>query len=326
MVDLRTKFMGLELKSPIIAGSCGLTADIEKLVEIEKSGAGAVILKSVFEEQINNEVSNALESGAYPEAEDYMKNYIRANTLQQYIDLIRLAKSRLTIPVIASINCNSDGEWTSFAHQLEDAGADAIELNMFMLPLDEFKESIDVENMYYKIVKHVKTQIKIPVAVKISHYFTNLSTFVDKLNAYGADSVTTFNRFYEPDIDIDRMVIGVSSVFSTSDDLRATLRWTGILAGKDKKLQISSTTGVHSGEAVVKLLLAGATTVQVCSVLYEEGVTVIRTMNNFLASWMESKSFRNIEQFRGELSYAGISNTARYERAQFMKYFSDKKE
>lgn len=326
MGNLKTKFAGLELNSPIIAGSCGLTSDIKKLQEIEAAGAGAVVLKSIFEEQINMEVSRSIGDSSYPEETDYIQNYIRANTIQQYIDLVKLAKERLKIPVIASINCLKNGEWVSFAKELENAGADAIELNAFILPLDEFKESIDIENVYYDIVKHVKSEVKIPLIMKIGNYFTNLPMFVSKLKALGADAVTVFNRFYEPDIDIERMTVGVASVFSLPTDLRQSLRWTGILAGEDKQLQISSSTGVHSGEAVVKLLLAGATTVQVCSALYEQGIPAIRTMNYFISSWMEKKSFKNIEEFRGKLSYTDAGHADRYERAQFMKYFSDRRD
>ncbi len=326
MGNLKTKFAGLELNSPIIAGSCGLTSDIKRLQEIEVAGAGAVVLKSIFEEQINMEASRSIGDNSYPEETDYIQNYIRANTVQQYIDLVKLAKERLKIPVIASINCLSNGEWISFAKELENAGADALELNTFILPLDEFKESADIENIYYDIVKQVKAQVKIPLILKIGHYFTNLPMFVSKLKALGVDAVTLFNRFYEPDIDIERMTIGVASVFSLPTDLRQSLRWTGILAGQDKQLQISSSTGVHNGEAVVKLLLAGATTVQVCSALYEQGIPAIRTMNYFVSSWMEKKSFKSIEEFRGKLSYADPGHADRYERAQFMKYFSDRRD
>lgn len=326
MGNLKTKFAGLELSSPIIAGSCGLTSDIKKLQEIEIAGAGAVVLKSIFEEQINMEVSRSVGDNSYPEETDYIQNYIRANTIQQYIDLVKLAKERLKIPVIVSINCLRNGEWISFARELEHAGADAIELNAFILPLDEFKESSEIENIYYEIVKQVKAQVKIPLIMKIGNYFTNLPMFVSKLKALGADAVTLFNRFYEPDIDIERVTIGVASVFSLPTDLRQSLRWTGILAGEDKQLQISSSTGVHSGEAVVKLLLAGATTVQVCSALYEQGIPAIRTMNYFVSSWMQKKSFRKIEDFRGKLSYSDAGHADRYERAQFMKYFSDRRD
>ena len=230
----------------------------------------------------------------------------------------------MKIPVIASINCVRDGEWVDFACQLENAGADAIELNAFILPLDEFAESTDVENMYLNIVKHVKSQIKIPVIMKLSHYFTNLPAFISKLKAYGADAVTLFNRFYEPDINIENETVGAASVFSMPTDLRTTLRWTGILAGKDPLLQISASTGVHSGEAVVKLLLAGATTVQVCSEMYESGISSLAVMNRFLSSWMVDKSYQTIEDFRRKLSYAEVDNASRYERAQFMKYFSSR--
>lgn len=325
MGDLKTRFVGLELKSPVIAGSCGLTSDIKKLQEMEVFGAGAVILKSIFEEQINMEVSKNM-GDSYPEESDYIQNYIRANSIQQYIDLVKLAKEKLKIPVIASINCLSDGEWMSFAKELEKAGADAIELNAFVLPLNEFRESADIENIYFDIVRHVKTQVKIPVIMKISNYFTNLPMFVSKLKALGTNAVTLFNRFYEPDIDIERITIGSASVFSLPTDLRSSLRWTGILAGQDKQLQISSSTGVHSGEAVVKLLLAGATTVQVCSAIYEQGIPAIQSMNHAVSSWMDRKSFSTLEEFQGKLSYADAGDADRYERAQFMKYFSDRKD
>ena len=273
----------------------------------------------------NQEVSHTLGDTSYPEETDYIQNYIRANTIQQYIDLVKAAKAQLDIPVIASINCLRDGEWAGFAIELEKAGADAIELNAFVLPTDAFMESTEVEQLYFTIVKHVKAVVKIPVIMKISRYFTNLPAFVSKLKAYGADAVTIFNRFYEPDIDIEDLTVGSASVFSLPVDLRTTLRWTGILAGKDKLQQISSSTGVHNGEAVVKLLLAGATTVQVCSALYEQGLGCIRTMNHFVSSWMSQKSFETIEDFRGKLSYADADHADRYERAQFMKYFSDRK-
>ena len=254
-----------------------------------------------------------------------MQNYVRANTMQQYIDLVKQAKSTLDIPVIASINCLKDGEWINFATELEQAGASALELNIFMLPTDEFLESADLEKMYFDILKHVKSVVKIPIIVKISRYFTNLPAFVSKLKAYGADAVTLFNRFYEPDIDIDNMTVGAAPMFNGSADLRTTLRWTGILAGKDKSLEISASGGVHDGAAVVKLLLAGATSVQVCSTLYEDGLETIKTMNDFVSDWMDKKKLNRIDDFGGKLSYADVNQAERYERAQFMKYFSDKK-
>lgn len=324
MANLKTKFIGLELQSPIIAGSCGLTADLGKLEEMAHNGVGAVILKSIFEEQINREAERSISGGSYPEEADYIHNYVRANTIQQYIDLVKAAKERLDIPVIGSINCLKDGEWIDFARELEKAGADALELNAFILPTDEFLESAEVETMYYAIIKHVKSVIKIPVIIKLGRYFTNLPAVVSKLKAYGADAVTIFNRFYEPDIDIEKMAMGSASVFSTDTELRTTLRWTGILCGKDRQLGLSASTGVHSGEAAVKLLLAGASTVQVCSVMYEQGLSAIRDINGTIAQWMERKGFKTIEEFRGKMSYADAGHAERYERAQFIKYFSNK--
>lgn len=326
MAELKTKFIGLELKSPVIAGSCGLTADINSLVEIESAGAGAVILKSVFEEQINAETSHSAGVNDYPEAQDYILNYIRANAIQEHVNLVAAAKQKLSIPVIASINCTKDGEWISFAKDLVQAGADALELNIFMLPLNEFKESREIEEIYYSIVKHVRKEVNVPVIVKIGHYFTNLCAFVSQLKAYGADAVTLFNRFYEPDINIEKITMGVASVFSTSEDIRTSLRWTGILTGKNKQLQVSASTGVHTGEDAVKLLLAGATTVQVCSVMYDKGAGVIGDINRTISSWMDSKQFSKIAEIRGLLSYKNVVQADRYERAQFMKYFSDRKE
>ncbi|MDE7074775.1 MAG: dihydroorotate dehydrogenase-like protein [Odoribacter sp.] len=324
MENLKTQFIGLDLQSPIIAGSCGLTSDINKLEELARYGVGAVILKSIFEEQINRETSHTLSDDNYPEEADYIQNYVRANTIQQYIDLVKQAKARLNIPVIASISCLQDGEWGSFARELKQAGADALELNIFILPTDEFVESAVVEHRYFEVVKHVKKEVNMPLIVKICRNFTTLTAFVSKLKAYGADAVTIFNRFYEPEIDIEKMTVG-STVLSQPGALRSTLRWTGILAGKYKQMQFSATSGVHSGEDVVKLLLAGATTVQVCSALYEDGLEMVQTMNRFLSDWMERKGFHDISEFRGKLSYADVNHADRYERAQFMKYFSNRK-
>lgn len=326
MADIKTKFAGLELRSPIIAASCGLTADIKMLQEMDRYGVGAVVLKSIFEEQVRMETEKIMGESAVPAQEDYIRNYIRANTLQQYIDLIRQVKEKLSVPVIASINCIEDGEWVRFARRVEEAGADALELNIYVMPVDEFRESADVENIYFEMVKHVRAEVKIPIVVKLSHFFTGIPAFVDKLIGYGADAVTLFNRLYSPDIDVEREVMTAASVFSMPTDMRIPLRWTGILAGKDPRLQISASTGIHGGEAVVKMLLAGATTVQICSELYKSGPAVIQTMNEYLSSWMDRKFYRSIDQFRGKLSYADVENASRYERAQFMKYFSDRQE
>lgn len=238
MADLRTEFLGLKLKSPVIAGSSGMTSDINHLIALEKAGVGAVILKSIFEEQINRETTASIGSGdAYPEAGDYIRNYIRANTLEEYVKLLKTAKSELGIPVIPSINCMTDGGWVDFARHLEDAGADAVEVNAFVLPVNPFRESADVESVYYRIIKHLKSEIKIPVLFKIGHNFTNLPMFVSKLKGYGADGVTIFNRFFEPDIDIDKMEVGGATVFTTSSDIRTDHTLDGYFEIDGRKLR-----------------------------------------------------------------------------------------
>ena len=329
MANLKTKYMGLELDSPIIAASCGLTADVAKMEEMERAGAGAVVLKSIFEEQIDEESARLFREGygvggGYAEAEDYIREYVRSHTIQQYVELVGEAKRRLRVPVVASINCFSGGEWVTFAKQLEEAGADALELNVFVLPVNAFGTSAEVEAIYYDIVRSVRRSAGIPVAVKLSHYFTNLPSFVGRLKAEGAGAVTLFNRLYEPDIDVEGMTLGAAPVLSRPEELRTTLRWTGILAGIDKGLEISASTGVHDGAAAVKLLLAGATTVQVCSAAYERGCGVFAEMNGFLAEWMERKGFGVIDDFQGRLSYASVGNADLYERAQFIRHFSNK--
>jgi dihydroorotate dehydrogenase (fumarate) len=320
--------MGLGLKSPVIAGSCGLTAGVDSLVEIERAGAGAVVLKSIFEEQIEEDTLRVFKAGfgesdPFPEAAEYVRTYVRSHTIQQHVEMLRAAKSRLTIPVIASINCFSGGEWVSFARELEEAGADALELNIFILPTDDFASGAGIEEAYCDIVRSIRATVNIPVSVKIGQHFTHLPAFADKLKLAGASAVTLFNRLVDPDIHVDTLQItGDSHLFSAPEDIRATLRWTGMLAGKERV--ISASTGVHDGEAVVKLLLAGATSVQVCSVLYARGIPVIRELNDFVSRWMETNGFASVEEFRGMLSYATIDDPRLYERAQFIKYFSNK--
>ncbi|MDR2131473.1 MAG: dihydroorotate dehydrogenase-like protein [Odoribacteraceae bacterium] len=329
MADLRVEYMGLKLSSPVIAGSCGLTARVESLEEMERAGAGAVVLKSIFEEQVKEDTLGVFNAGfeggdPFPGAIDYVRAYVRSHSLQQHVDLLREAKRRLTIPVIASINCCSDGEWVSFARELERTGADALELNIFILPTEEFPGSAALEEAYVAIVKAIRATVKIPVGVKIGRSFTHLPSFVDKLRGAGANAVTLFNRLVDPDIHVDTLQMTGDASFTTPGDVRATLRWTGMLAGRDRAREISASTGVHDGEAVVKLLLAGATSVQVCSVLYERGIPVIRALNDFVSRWMEKNGFVSVKEFRGMLSYAALNDPRLYERAQFIKYFSSK--
>ena len=327
MPNLSTTYMGLSLKNPLVVSSSGLTNSIEKILQLEEKGVGAVVLKSLFEEQINNEVSSVIlhdaQQNAHPEAEYYISEYVRENNLQTYLDLIKLAKSSVKIPVIASINCITGDEWIAFARNLEKAGADALEINAFILPTDRKISSADIEFRYLDILTEVLRVVKIPVAMKIGSNFTNLLGMVDKLSANGASAVVMFNRFYEPDIDLETLAINSSSIYSSPVDLRHSLRWTGIVSGKVPKINIAASTGIHDGEALVKMLLAGATVGQICSTLYLNGFGQIDEMLDYLKSFMVKWKFKQISDFRGRLSYSKLPNPVLYERAQFMKYFSD---
>lgn len=322
MIDLSTNYMGLNLKNPIIVSSSGLSNSAEKVARASQNGAGAVVLKSLFEEQILHEASDLIRHNDYPEAEDYIRTYATANSVETYLKIIEDSKKAVDIPVIASINCVSGDEWVDFAKRIEEAGADALELNIYIVTTDENIESKQYEIKYYKIIQEIKKRIKIPVAIKIGSYFSNLVYFVKQLKHNGADAVVLFNRFYEPDIDINEMKFTAAEVFSSPSDLQRSLRWVGIISSEVSDIDISASTGIHDGVAAIKQLLAGAETVQICSTLYKNGFGKINDILEFINYWMKQKGYESIRDFRGKMSYKKIPNSQIYERAQFMKYFA----
>lgn len=322
MGNLSTNYLGFNLKSPLIVSSSGLTSNIENLKEAEKYGAGAVVLKSLFEEQINYYVHQLSSSSAYPEADDYIAGYTRSHSVEEYLNLIREAKNSINIPVIPSINCYTTHGWTGFAGKIADAGADALEINIFFMPVDRKKNSADCEKVYYNLIEKIKKSVSIPIILKIGFRFSNILYMIDQFYKRGVEGVVMFNRFYEPDADIKNMEIVPAPVFSNENEKRYVLRWIGMASAQNLKIDISASTGVHCGEDAVKYLLAGANTVQVCSVLYNKGLKFIHTMNNSISEWMDKNGFITIDQFRGKLNYANYSRPAIFERTQFMKYFS----
>ncbi|NOZ48392.1 MAG: dihydroorotate dehydrogenase-like protein [Chlorobi bacterium] len=324
MINLETSYLGLKLKNPIIVSSSGLTNSVEKLKNLEYNGAGAVVLKSLFEEQIEFEAGHLISnSEEHPETEDYIRNYVKSNSVEAYLELIEEAKATLSIPVFASINCVSPLDWTSFAKKIEEAGADALELNIYILPTDKNVEASVIEQTYFDIVEKVSQSISIPLVIKLGYNFTNLINIVNRLSVLGVSAVVLFNRFYEPDIDIDNFHLVSSDVFSSSGDIRLSLRWVAIIADKIKKMEIAASTGVHDGKAAIKQLLAGAQTVQICSTLYKNGNKQIKHILDEMEAWMEKFEYSSIDDFRGKMSYKNIKNPAAYQRAQFMKYFSN---
>lgn len=322
MEKLTTNYLGLKLKSPVILSSSRLTSTIEGLIEAERNGAGAVVLKSLFEEQIMYYINSIPAATGYPEADDYISYYTKSHSVDEYLNLIKNAKKKLTIPVIASINCFSSEGWVDFARNVSESGADALEINVFFMPTDRKKSSADSEKVYFELIEKLKARVKIPIVLKIGSRFSNILYMVDQFYMRGVEGVVMFNRFYEPDIDVNKLEIVPASVFSKSDERRNVLRWIAMTSAQDIKINISASTGVHSGEDVIRYLLAGADTVQVCSVLYQKGVGYLKNLNQELSDWMTKNNFGSVDEFRGKLNWVNYERPTVFERTQFMKYFS----
>lgn len=323
MTNLKTRFFGLELNNPIIIASSSLTADSRKIKDFSDNGAGAIVLKSVFEEEIINEYSDVLNkntSSHFHEFVDYFDYKIRDKVLASYGQLIKEAKQVSKVPIVASINCISAGDWLQFASQVQDAGADAIELNLFILPFDPTRKAEDNRKFYTDTVKEVTSRLKIPVAVKISSYFSDLASICHELDCEKLSGITMFNRFSSPDIDIEKEKVVESRTLSTADEYLLPLRWVGILSPR-LKCSIAASTGIHSAEHVIKMLLAGADAVQMASVFYGKGAKFIPELLEGVSSWMQKKGYESLADFKGRLSMTGAKNPALYERAQYLSSF-----
>ncbi len=328
-VDITTKFGGLELKSPIIVSSSGLTGSVKHLKEMEEAGAGAIVLKSIFEEEIifeHNKVTEEAQKFGYDnENIDYFDFKIKQDNINKYTKLIQDAKATVNIPVIASINCVSGHEWTYFTKKIEDAGADALELNIFLLPSDTSKTAQEIEDTYFKVIEEVKKAVKIPLIIKMSSFFTNLGDMIKKVSNSGIDGLVLFNRYYNPDIDIKTKKITAANILSTPAELSLPLRWVAISAGKTG-CPLAASTGVHNGEALIKMILAGTDAVEVASTLYVNGIAQIKKMNDELTKYLNDNNLESIKQIKGMASQMKAGNPAMFERVQFMRYFSDKED
>lgn len=322
MTTLETTFAGLKLKNPIIVSSSGLTDSAVKNQKICEAGAGAIVLKSLFEEQIMMEADWMGNPEMYPEGSDYLVGYIREHKLGEYLNLIKASKQACDIPVIASINCYQDADWVEFASRIEEAGADALEVNVLSVQTEVQYQYGSFEQRHIDILSHIKRNVKLPVIMKLGDNLTNPVALIDQLQANGAAAVVLFNRFYQPDIDIEKMVQTSGSVFSNEADLSKALRWTGIASAAVKNLDYAVSGGIHSPEGVVKAILAGASAVEICSVLYQQSLSAIRTFNEFLEAWMERKGMENIDRFKGLLNMNDLKGVNTFERTQFLKYFS----
>jgi dihydroorotate dehydrogenase (fumarate) len=321
MTDLRTRYLGLDLKNPVIVGSSGLTQTLDGVQRCAEAGAGAVVLKSIFEEEIESRLGQLAKSSApaiYLESEEYLARYGREDAIATYLELIAQAKRAVPVPVIASINCVSAGGWIDFATRIEEAGADALELNVFLLPSDPRQDPRAIEATYFEVARGVVRSVSLPVALKVGPYFSAVSRTLVELSRTGLRGLVLFNRFFRIDLDVENLALVPGPVLSSPEEMVVPLRWISILS-RQVSCDLAATTGVHDGIGVVKQLLAGAAAVQVCSTLYKHEVPYLGVMLREVAEWMERHGHASVSDFRGRLSQAAGGNPAEHERVQFMR-------
>lgn len=323
-MKMQSTYMGLKLNSPIVVSACTLSEQTDNIVQMEESGAGAVVLFSLFEEQIKKEESiyKSILSGttnAFAEASDYFPDLNDFNVgADAYLDCIRRAKSRVDLPIIASLNGITNEGWIDYSKQIEQAGADGLEVNIFFIPGDIRMSSAEVEHRYLNIIDAIKRTVKIPVAVKLNPYFSAIGNMSMRMQQAGANALVLFNRFYQPDFDIEKLMIKTDLHYSESSEIRLPLLWIAMLYGK-VGISLAATTGVQTAVEVIKYISAGADVVMTASSLYKNGIPYLITMNKELQDWMKRMGFDSIDSFRGIMSQQHISDPTAYERANYIK-------
>jgi dihydroorotate dehydrogenase (fumarate) len=329
-MDLNTKYLGLELKNPVIVSSSPLSKTLDSAKQCEDNGAAAIVVYSLFEEQITHEageldhfLSNGTES--FAEAITYFPDLGNYNVgPEEYLEHIRKMKTTLSIPVIGSLNGVSSGGWMKYAKLIEEAGADAIELNTYYIATNMDVPGDEIEKIYLENLQEIKRSVKIPVAMKLSPYFSSMANMAKKLDDGGADGLVLFNRFYQPDFDLEKLEVIPNLELSKNFDIRLPLRWIAILYGKIKA-SLSATSGVHNHTDVIKLLMAGADTVQLCSVLLHKGASYIKDILENLQKWMEENEYSSVEMMRGSMSQKSVAEPSAFERANYMKVLNSYK-
>ena len=329
-MDITTTYLGLKLKSPIVCSAGPLSEKISNIREMEDAGAGAVVLYSIFEEQIEHEeleldYRTTSHTESFAEATSYLPSPFEFKLgPDEYLDHIRKAKEAVNIPIIASLNGKSIGGWTEYAKKMEQAGADALELNIYLLPTDISKTGSEVEKTYIEIVKAVKSTVKIPIAVKMHPFFSSTSYMAAQLSNAGADGLVMFNRFYQPDIDLETLEVVPNVILSTPMAMRLPLRWIAMLYGK-VNADLAATSGIYTAEDVLKMIMAGAKVTQMLSSLLKFGIGHIADVTTNLKTWMEEKEYESIEQMRGSMSYMKVDDPSKFERANYMKVLNSYK-
>jgi len=324
MIDLSTTYLGLKLRSPLVVSASPLSRDVDGICRLEEAGAAAVVLYSLFEEQLHQEEQDleyhlAHGTESFAESLSYFPQPGEFQTGPEgYLKHIRKAKSACSIPIIASLNGSTLGGWTKFAAEIERAGADAIECNIYAIPTDPKISAAEIEQTYIDIVKAVKSAVTIPVAVKLSPFFSNMANMAQRLDAAGADGLVLFNRFYQPDIDLEELELRPNVLLSTPQALRLPLTWIGILYAK-VKAALAGTGGVHNAEDVVKLVMVGANVTMMCSSLLRHGVNHLRHVERELREWMESHEYESMKQMQGSMSQQRCPDPRAFERAQYMR-------
>ncbi len=323
-MDLTTTYMGLKLKNPLVPSASPLGRDVSTVKRMEDSGAAAVVLESLFEEQIVHEkfeMDHFLAQGteSFAEATSYFPDSdMYTFGPDEYLAHIRKCKKAVDIPIIASLNGVSQGGWTEYARNMQEAGADALELNSYYLATDMNKSPQEIEDNYIEVLKAVKNAVTIPVALKLSPYFTSLSYVAKKFDEVGVDALVLFNRFYQPDIDLENLEVVPNLVLSTSESSRVPLRWIAILYGKIKA-NMAATTGIHTAEDVLKMIMVGADVTQLCATLFQNGIEHIKTLIDGMNQWMEEHEYESVKQMKGSMSHKSVAEPAAYERANYMK-------
>ena len=324
-MDLRTTYLNMTLRTPLVVSACGpLSEDIDNIRRLEDAGASAVVLYSLFEEQLRqerHELEHHLTAGteSFPEALTYFPEPLQFSLgPEEYLKHVARAKETVDIPIIASLNGSTAGGWTDFAHKLQQAGADALELNIYYIPSGVRLSGAEVEKTYVDIVKAVKGVVSIPVAVKLSPFFSNMANMAKQLDDAGADALVLFNRFYQPDIDLEELEVKPSVILSTPHALRLPMRWIAILFGQIDA-DLAATSGIHHAPDVLKMLMAGEDVTMLCSTLLARGIGHIRVIENEMSAWMEEHWYESVRQLKGSLSQMRCPDPSAFERAQYMR-------
>jgi dihydroorotate dehydrogenase (fumarate) len=320
-MNLSTQFLGLKLANPIVVSSSGITSKYENIRKCIDAGAGAIVLKSLFEEQLLADTNKLNEQESmyfwYPEAVEQINTYAKEHGISEYLNLITECKQQNEVPIIASINCRTSREWPEFSKKIQDAGADALELNIDVNPFDPIIKSNEIEDTYIEIINEVKKYVTLPISVKIGSRFTNLHRITSRIQDTGANGLVLFNRYYYPDIDIEKRMLAKEGPLSGPKEMYRSLRWV-VLMSKALKIDIAASTGIHEYQSIIKQLLAGAKVVYITTTLYMHGIDYITELLHSVREWMLRCGYSSVDEFRG-LIHNDPENIVAFERLQFIK-------